>query len=203
MKRAIPRFIVILDQATALMSVPEVARAALAGGADMVQVREKNLGQAELKRLARAVVAAAGDPLLMSINTQAELASELGTNLHLSELADFDPARTLLHPSAIAGKSIHGAGEFECSDLDYLLLGNLFDTTSKPGKSGLGAVGFAEVAGLQRLPVLAIGGVRPDNVTVAIESGAYGVAVSSYVNASDNPERAAREIRDQVDRWTS
>jgi thiamine-phosphate diphosphorylase len=202
-KRPSPRFIVVLDQATALLPLPEVARAAIAGGADLVQVREKSLDHVRLRQVAREVISAIGDPLLVSLNTDAALASDLGTNLHLPEHAEFDQSATPLNAAALVGRSIHGAAAAVEAEVDYLVLGNLFDTASKPGKSGLGVERFAAIVRRSALPVLAIGGIRPETAEIALEAGADGLAVSSHVNASDDPERAAREIKEAIDKWKS
>jgi thiamine-phosphate diphosphorylase len=194
---------VVLDQATARLPLPDIARAAVAGGADLVQVREKSLDRGHLREVAKQVIESVGNSLLVSINADATLAGELGTHLHLPEHADFDRESLPLDPSAIVGRSIHSANGPGASDLDYLLLGNLFETSSKPGKAGLGAAVFSEIASQLSLPVLAIGGIRPETVAIAFKAGAFGVAVSSFVNSSDDPERAARQIGEQIDRWKS
>ena len=75
----IPRFVVILDQEGARIDVAEVAVAAIKGGADVVQVREKSLPEARVIEIARRIVSAVGDPLRVAINGFPAIAAELGT----------------------------------------------------------------------------------------------------------------------------
>ena len=200
----VPRLMVVLDQPSAQHPVADVARAAINGGADLVQVREKNLDRNTLRALVISVLAAVGDPRHVSINGDAPLAAELGINVHLPERVEGDRMSLELRENALLGRSIHSADRaWTAAETDYLILGNLLETASKPGKAGLGAARFSDIARQQKAPVLAIGGIRPDTMHVAREAGAFGVAVSSYVNAANDPERATRAIKDLLDSWTT
>lgn len=204
MRRAAPLFMVVLNQSEAKRTLPEVAKAAISGGVDLVQVREKLLERDALRRLAESVVEAVGGPDLVSINSDIALAMELSTSLHLPEAVDGDWTSIKLAPSVILGRSIHSADCLWSTDqVDYLALGNLFKTGSKRGSPGLGLEAFAAIVEQLPigLPVMAIGGIRPETVEPAFAAGASGVAVSSYVNSAADPEQAAREVRRQIDAW--
>jgi len=82
---SIPRFVVILDQEGARSDVAEVASAAIRGGADIVQLREKSLPEARVAEIARRIISAVEDPLRVAINGSPAIAAELGTHLHLPE----------------------------------------------------------------------------------------------------------------------
>jgi thiamine-phosphate pyrophosphorylase len=96
-------------------------------------------------------------------------------------------------------RSVHADTESVESALDYVVLGNILVTDSKPGLAGIGFGAIRPV--IQRLdrPVLAIGGMQPGTVATAIAAGAHGVAVRSFVIGADDPEAAARAIRKEID----
>ena len=193
---------VVLDRTTARRPLPDVARAAISGGADMVQIREKDLNTHALRSIVEAVIEAVSGAANVSINGDPALAREFGTSLHLPERIEGDRTNLLLDERALLGRSLHSEDiDWSAEEVDYLILGNVLETVSKPGKPGLGVNCFAAMVCRFSVPVLAIGGIRPETVSIAFEAGAYGVAVSSYVNSAEDPARAAREIRDQIDAW--
>lgn len=199
-KRA-PRFVVILDRTGARHGVADVARAAIRGGADAIQIREKDLGADEVARILESVIAATNNPDKVVVNGFPELAAQFSTHLHLPEAFVFDRASVRLAPFACVSRSIHGP--LTDPKVDYAILGNICATGSKPGKPGIGLPALAQIAARSAHPVLAIGGITPTNVRSMLESGAHGVAVRSYVIGSDDPERAAQEIKREIDRWKS
>jgi thiamine-phosphate diphosphorylase len=197
--RLIPRFVVILNRAGAKRGFAEVAAAAVRGGADIVQVREKELDAEEVARIVESVIAATGAPKYVAVNSFPEIAARFGTHLHLPERVVFDPLATKLAPYACVSRSIHGlVAEL---DADYALLGNIWETGSKPGKPGLGLTTLEQIARKSAVPILAIGGIVPASVRPILDSGAYGVAVRSFVIGADNPEQAARAIKSELDAW--
>lgn len=197
---AIPRFVVILDQAGARHDISEVAVAAIRGGVDIVQVREKWLPPEDVVEIAKLVISAVSDPTRVAVNGYPEIAADLGTHLHLPDEFMFDRASSKLASGALVSSSIHG----HCHDLgaDYVILGNVLPTASKPGKAGIRYQEFERVVRDCPCPVLAIGGIGPAHVAEVMKRGAHGVAVRSFVIESDHPEQSARAIRTEIDRWT-
>ena len=197
----IPRLVVVLDRAGCREEIGEVAAAALRGGADIVQIREKDAGESEVEALSRQVIAAVGGPARIAINGRPALAAGLGTHLHLPECHEIPADGLELGRGKLLSRSIHGPAP----DLraDYAVLGNVLETGSKPGKPGLGFETFGEYARTVPRPVLAIGGIKPGDVAPVLAAGAYGIAVRSYVIGSPDPERAAREFRMELDKWAN
>jgi thiamine-phosphate diphosphorylase len=196
----IPRFVVILDRAGARSPIDEVARAAVDGGADLIQLREKAAGEAEVEALAHRIISEIGDPLRVAINGHPAIADRLGCHLHLPEaMRDVAPAAPLA-AGACLSRSVHGPVRDEIAD--YVILGNVFPTKSKPGADGIGLYRLAKMIEKAELPVIAIGGITPERVGPVITAGANGVAVRSFVIGSDDPEAAARQIRQELDAWT-
>jgi thiamine-phosphate diphosphorylase len=196
---SIPRFVVILDQEGARYDIAEVAASAIRGGADIVQIREKTLAEAEVALIAIRVIEAIGDPLRVAVNGFPAIAAQLGTHLHLPEAMTLDRDELDLSPGALLSRSIHGPAP--ALDADYAILGSLFETSSKPGKAGLGCERFEQLARVCPIPVLAIGGIEPERVRDVIRHGGNGVAVRSYVISAADPERAARNIKRELDAW--
>jgi thiamine biosynthesis protein ThiS len=87
--------------------------------------------------------------------------------------------------------------------IDYVLAGHLYPTSTHPNTPPLGVDGLRAIVQASTVPVVAIGGITPDNVGGAVEAGSAGVAVLSYVNSSDRPDLAARELRDTLERAMS
>jgi thiamine-phosphate diphosphorylase len=194
-----PRFVVILDRAGVRGDVAEAAAAAIRGGADVVQVREKEANDAEVVEIVRRVILAVGDPLKIAVNGFPGIAAQFGTHVHLPEAHGPIGEDVRFADGALVSRSIHGLAEDPGAD--YAILGNLLETGSKLGKAGLGFERFGAIARACPVPVLAIGGVEPQHVADALAHGARGVAVRSYVIGSEDPEAAARRIRKELDKW--
>jgi len=199
MNLAIPRFVVILDRAGAQYDVADVAAAAIQGGADVIQIREKALPEAEVSNVVARVIETVGDPLRVAVNGFPAMTATLGTHLHLPEAMTLNRDDVSLAPGALLSRSIHDLAPVVAAE--YLILGNLLETGSKPGKAGLGFERFEEMARASSAPVLAIGGIKPRHVRNVLRHGGHGVAVRSYVIGADDSERAAREIKQELDLW--
>jgi len=193
----------VTDRAmTASRGLVETVRAAAAGGATMIQLRDKEADDAEVAALARALVEAlAGTALRVIVNDRADIAAAARAHgVHLGQ-DDGDPARAraLLGPGAIIGQSAGNTGEMARVDpglVDYVGIGPFASTATK-GDAGapLGAAGFARLRAATSLPAVAIGGIGPANAAQAIAAGADGVAVVSAICAASDPEAAARALR--------
>lgn len=199
----IPRLMLVTDRKRAELPLPELARQAVAGGVDAVQVREKDLSEAELLPLVQSVVDAVAGQAAVLVNGSLMVAQQLGIGLHLPEtgMAPAD-ARAALGPSALIGRSIHGPNSAqEVQGLDYLIAGHVFPTASKPNRPPLGIDGLKRISAVARAPVIAIGGIDESSIEQVMQAGAHGIAVISAINAADRPEEAARRLRDQLDRF--
>ncbi len=179
----------------------EFAAAAIAGGVDVVQLREKELtDRALLARAAllRRVCADAGVPFIL--NDRPDLALEAGADgVHLGQ-DDLPPtaARRILGGDAIIGLSTHAPADLVASldePVDYVSAGPVTPTPTKPGRPGvgLGYVRYAvEHAGR---PVWVTGGASPATVSGMVAAGARHVVVVRWVTQASDPREAARQLR--------
>jgi thiamine-phosphate pyrophosphorylase len=198
----IPKLMLVTDRRNSQLPLPEVALSAIRGGVDTVQIREKDLDEAQLKTLLESVVAAIGDPSRISVNGNMAVAQALGVGLHLPE-AGLRPAEARKHlgPDALIGRSIHSPeAARESEGADYLVAGHIFATASKPGRPPIGSEGLRRIVEAAPCPVLAIGGLTVEHVHSVLSAGAFGVAVVSVINSAADPESAARAIREKIDR---
>jgi thiamine-phosphate diphosphorylase len=152
-------------------------------GVHLVQVRERDLDGGRLTALVRRCVAAVrGSRARVLVNDRVDVALASGAHgVHLR--ADSIPAarvRTLCPPGFVVGRSVHARDEAvaaaEGGGLDYLLFGTVFPTGSKPGRAPAGPAALADVAAAVDVPVLAVGGVSPDNLVTVAAAGAAGFA---------------------------
>ena len=160
----------------------ELARldAALAGGLRFVQVRDKQLPPDAREAFARAVVARArAQGAIVVVNDDAALATRVGADgLHLPAAALMSLPRK--PDFAWVGASCHTPEELARAaalELDYALLGPLLPTPTHPAARGLGWERFQEMIERSPLPVLALGGMRPQMLATAQAHGAHGIAL--------------------------
>lgn len=174
--------------------------AAVSGGVDLVQLREKDLPADELLRLACSLRRVTRDRAALIINDRLDvaLASE-ADGLHLPGVSlSVTDARAVAPSHLMLSKAVHdatGASEADAQGADMLVLGTVFDTASKPGTATGGLALVREATQGVRAPVLAIGGIGPANAGSVIEAGASGVAVISAIMSAADPESAARELK--------
>jgi thiamine-phosphate pyrophosphorylase len=195
-----PPLLLVTDRRQARRPLPEVIRAALAGGCRWVSLREKDLPDDEQVLLARRLLPTirAADARLL-IHGQAALAGLAGIDgVHLPASADAAAARARLGRDKLIGISIHTVGEAAAIDpanVDYALAGPAFETPSKPGYGPeIGRKGLAEIAGTTPVPVLAIGGINALRVPELITAGASGVAVMGGVMRVADPDQEVRGL---------
>ena len=175
-----------------------VARA-VAGGVGMVQLREKDLPGDELLPLARELRTAVGNGALFVVNGDAEVAHAVGADgVHLGEQSmRVREARGLLGNRRLVGRSVRSvAGAIQAQDdgADYLIVGTVFESLSKPGETLEGLALLRGVAREVKIPFMGIGGVNATNVVEVMETGARGAAVISALLAAPDPGASAREM---------
>lgn len=184
----------------------EVVEAALAGGADVIQFRDKMLSGSRLTEVAwplREATRRAGRVFI--VNDSLELASSVDADgLHIGE-GDLEVAlaRRMWTAPKVLGVSARTPARARAAaseGADYLGTGPVFGTTSKANApEAIGLTGLRGVIAQVSIPVIAIGGVDAANAALAIEAGASGVAVISSVVAADDVERATHELRRAID----
>ncbi len=201
-------YLVVGAEVTLGRPLDEVVAAALRGGATLVQLREKTLGDAELIDVARALksrLAPLGVPLI--INDRVEVAKAAGAGgVHLGQ-DDLDAARArdILGPDGLIGVSAGTAEEaarIDTGRADYVGIGAVYATATKSDAGpAIGIAGLTALAAtLAPLPVVAIGGIGPREAAQVMACGAaHGIAVVSAICGAQDPEAAARSLRREID----
>ena len=173
----------------------DLSRAYLDGGAQLLQIRAKNLASGPLLTLCEDVVHAAGSyHASVIVNDRADIAAiagAAGVHVGQEDLAPAD-ARRLVGPEAVVGVSTHTVEQIEAAirePITYLAVGPVFGTRTKD--TGYPAIGPDLVSAAARLagsvPVVAIGGITLDTAASVIAAGATSVAVIGDLLATDNP----------------
>ena len=187
----------------------DLSRRLAAGGATLVQLRDKLSDTRVMVERARSVKAALGRvPLLINDRIDVALAAGAdGVHIGWEDMAP-DDARRLLGPDAIIGLTINSPQRADAANLeliDYAGIGGVFGTTSKATKNTpIGPAGLARVieALRRRKPgfqTCGIAGINAANAAAVIEAGADGVSVISALSLAKDPEKAARELLGVVD----
>ena len=201
-----PRLYVILDRAVAGdRDLDAILAAALEGGAEMIQLREKTWPSGTLFPLAqrlRARCRTARVPFIVNDRVDVALAVDAdGVHLGQDDLP-LAAARALLRPGMILGLSTHSAEQAKAAEVagaDYVAVGSMFPTTSKAGFELVGPALARQARAVVRVPLIGIGGITPENAGEVIAAGADGVAVISAVCAAPDPAAAARRFLAAID----
>lgn len=173
----------------------DTLQAAVAGGVDVLQLRDHALDDDGIRRAAEAF-RGLGVPWLL--NDRPDLAAELGADgVHLGQ-DDGDPPPGF---AGMVGRSTHAPEQARKAvpGSDYLSVGPVWATPTKPGRpaAGLGYVRWA--AEHVDKPWFAIGGIDAGNVREVVAAGATRVVVVRAILEAPDPERAARELRDGLE----
>jgi thiamine-phosphate pyrophosphorylase len=184
----------------------EFVEACVAGGVDIVQLRDKVLEAKPMlarARVVQRVCAAHGVPFIL--NDRPDLALELGADgVHVGQ--DDAPvalARRLLGDDAIIGLSTHSESDLTGAldeDVSYLSAGPVEMTPTKPGRPGTGLAYLSSATARAEVPVFVTGGVTPEKVPALAEAGARHFVVVRYLTESDDPRAAASRLRLAIDR---
>lgn len=208
MKTALGRLHVLTDEVLqSRYTHAELARLALAGGADVIQFREKRPWTTRelMTAAAEAMTACETAGALLIVDDRVDVAAALGaTAVHLGRNdLPTTVARELLGPKAVIGgtaNSLEEALEVASRPVDYLGVGPVFGTASKAQPAPtMGLELLGQIASSCAQPVIAIGSITPDRVSDVLATGAHGVAVLSGVVCRPDPRAAARMYRDAID----
>jgi thiamine-phosphate pyrophosphorylase len=177
----------------------------LAAGLPAVQVREKDLGAADLAVLCRRLLEparAVGAMLVVNDRVDVALAVGAGAVQRTHASLPVDDIRAIAGRRLRIGASVHSlqdAVDAELEGADWVTYGPVYETPSKrPYGPPQGLARLADVARGLRIPVIAIGGITPERVKDVREAGARGVAVISSILAADSPADATRRFLDAL-----
>jgi len=195
---------VLLTQSLCKRPWREVLRGAIEGGADCLQVREKDMAGGELVRHVREVMAIATPQAGVIVNDRVDVALAAGADgVHVGQ-EDLTVAqvRAIAGRSLIVGVSTHDESEARAAveaGADYCGLGAMFATTLKPARQPSGPQ-FAHwfVKQYPNVPHLAIGGITVANLPQLVNAGVRGIAVSTAVCSAENPTSAVSDLCSQL-----
>lgn len=188
-------------------------RAAAAAGVTMVQLRERDMDDRRLLALTGAAIEAVrGTGALVVVNDRTDVAVATGAGgVHLrGDSPDAARVRPICPPHFVVGRSVHSVRQAvaaEASGVDYILMGTVFETRSKGRHAAIAGPGaLAEVCRAVHTPVLAIGGVSPDNLGVVARAGAAGFAgigffSDAYSDSDDALDAAMKGRVEMLSRW--
>ncbi|KPC80674.1 MULTISPECIES: thiamine phosphate synthase [Streptomyces] len=186
--------------------LPEFLDAVLAGGVDIVQLRDKGMEAAEeLEHLAVFADACKRHGALLAVNDRADVAHAIGSDvLHLGQ-GDLPvpAARALIGDDMVIGRSTHAEAEVDAAaaaeGVDYFCTGPCWPTPTKPGRHapGLGLVRHAASLGTAR-PWFAIGGIDAGNLDEVLDAGARRVVVVRAITEAADPAEAAASLARRI-----
>ena len=176
-------------------------QAALTGGADIVQLREKEADDDVIARSARTFRRVCDTySALFIVNDDPDLAHGCdadGVHLGQDDMSVAE-ARELLGPEAIIGLSTHSEDQIDAAapePVDYISVGPIWETPTKPGRPGVG-LGLVEYANANAAhPFFAIGGIDPENAAEVIAAGASRIGAVRSIRDAERPQAAAEAMR--------
>ncbi len=184
--------------------IADLIRAAVAAGADMVQIRDKDLPGGPLLLMVREAVGmarAAGARCRIIVNDRLDVAlAAKASGVHLpAEGLPVGEVRRKVGARFLVGRSVHSLAEArhaEKEKADYLIFGPIFPT---PSKAGLGTPhgpeGLLKLLGAVHIPVYAIGGINLTTIEALRGMPIAGIAAIAAIASASDPERAIRELR--------
>ena len=196
-------YVIIDPEVTGGRDPLDIARAAVNGGARMLQLRDKLRDKGEQLPLGIALrdLCAANDALLI-INDHADLAAALGpehVGLHVGQTdLPVAEARKILAPGQVLGRSnreIDLILESQQMGADHVAFGAMYTTTTKQvTRAPQGPERLKQARAAAQVPLVAIGGITAENVAPVVEAGADAICVTAAVGSAPNPEAAAAEL---------
>lgn len=198
-------YLVLDPDLCAGIGMVETTRLAVAGGATMVQLRDKHGGTAKMVETGLALKEVLkGTGALLIVNDDVEAAVAIGADgLHIGQ-DDTGPAaaRSMIGPDMILGLSVETEALATAIDpgiVDYAGIGPVFATPTKTDhKQPIGFDGLARLVKAAPVPTVAIGGLKSEHVASVFAAGADGLAVVSAICGTLDPKAATLRIADEI-----
>ena len=188
-----------------LERLERAVEAAVAGGVQLVQLREKDLAADDLLPLAQRLRRFTEGAALLFVNGDVNVALACGADgVHLAEtsLSVAEAREIAAGQPLLIGRSVHdltGALTALKERADLLQAGPVYATASHPGARPASLKLISDMSASVELPVLGVGGVTSEHVSEVLNAGAFGVAVIRAVLAAPSPYRASQQLRDALD----
>jgi thiamine-phosphate diphosphorylase len=195
-------YLVITEERCKGRGAMEVVRAAIAGGVDIIQMREKNKPREELVNLGRKLSRVCEDnKVLFIVNDDPSIAKEAGADgVHLGQedaiKHSLNETRNMLGGGRIIGISTHSPEQFKAAndkDFDYIAFGPVFETKTKD--YFLGDKDVEEVVRIAKKPVFFIGGINLANIGGILKKGAKNIAVIGGIAEAEDITLRTREFK--------
>ena len=182
----------------------EIVDASVAGGVNIVQLRDRGAPEKKLLATAARLRSIMQGQALLIVNGRVQVARDAGADgVHLPEMGDaVADARRILGDGVLIGRSVHSvkaAIKGERDGADYLIAGAIFETASHPCEPPAGMSLLREVCESVSVPVIAIGGITPENAGDCRSAGAAGIAVISGIMHAADPYAEAKRYRLALD----
>lgn len=166
---------------------------------DYIHLREKSLSARELLEWTEQLLSAGIPAAKLVINDRVDVAQAAGTGgAHLAWNSLPISYARFISPELRLGRSVHSpqeAAEAGDEGADYCFFGHVFPSSCKPGQQEQGLEQLSEAVRRSSIPLIAIGGMEPENAGLAIRQGAAGIAVMSGICGAVDPVAAARAYR--------
>ncbi len=195
---------VLITESQCTLPWKDVVQQALAGGADILQLREKHCSDREvLQRAAWIRDACTEANALFILNDRADLSGAAAADgLHVGQ-DELPPhqARGILAPGTLLGLSTHSSQQLRDAvdaKVDYLGVGPVFPSETKQFSSFAGLEFVRAAAAECPIPWFAIGGISTNNLPQLLAAGCQRIAVTAAITATDHPRHAARDLKDQL-----
>ena len=198
-------YVIIDPQVTGGREPMDIARAAINGGARMLQLRDKLRDKGESLPLAMALQQLCQDnDALLIINDHVDVAAAVGAaGVHVGQTdLPVAEARRVLAPHQVLGRSnreIHLLVESQEMGADHVAFGAIYPTTTKGGGRGpQGIEPLRRARAATKVPLVAIGGINAENVAPVVEAGADAICVTAAVGSAPDPEAAANRLVEAI-----
>ena len=180
----------------------EIVKEAIAGGAEIIQLREKDLDKNKIKNEAiRLLKICRENNVLFIVNDYVDVALEIGADgVHLGQTdMSISEARKVCRNKLIIGLSTHSveqAIKADKEDVDYITIGPIYKTRAKDFTVGTEII--KEFVSKVEKPVIAIGGINKNNIDEVLKQGIKSVAVISAVVSAENVKEAAKKLVQKI-----
>ena len=180
----------------------DIVKEAIAGGAEIIQLREKDLDKNKIKNEAiRLLKICRENNVLFIVNDYVDVALEIGADgVHLGQTdMSISEAREICGNKLIIGLSTHSieqAIKADKEDVDYITIGPIYKTRAKDFTVGTEII--KEVVSKVEKPVIAIGGINKNNIDEVLKQGIKSVAVISAVVSAENVKEAAKKLVQKI-----